>query len=256
MTTPPSDETAWADDLDGDDPLFDESIEDAPEGDLPPPEVEDGPSLVDLLVALLEAASNAVLDRPIIPRVKVSPAGLLRGEVDVVKVEVPALAASGLVIDRFVVRAEHVRFVPGLPPRLQAGPVGFKAIVSQDNVDRWTRSARLPVRLLLTPDGVVMHAGVRGVRMGEVLAELKVVGRFIQLRPRRVSLLGLPAPLARFFRGYLPLPPLPKGAHLKAVEPGDGEVAVLFEIERVDEPVTPDIARQLQRLIKLPIPGL
>ena len=40
-----------------------------------------------------------------------------------------------------------VRVVPGLPPRLQAGPVGLRAYVSQDNVDRWTRTARLPMRL-------------------------------------------------------------------------------------------------------------
>jgi hypothetical protein len=252
----PDDDVLLDDDTWGDDLLFDETIEDAPEDDPPPPEAPDAPTLVDLLVSLLDAASSRVRDAPpIVPRLKVTAAGLLRGEVDVVKIEIPGFAASGLVFDRFLIRAEKVHLKPSIPPRLQAGPVGLKAVVSQENVDRWTRTARLPVRLRLTPDGVVMTAGLRGFRMGELLAELKVAGSFLQLRPRRLSMLGLPAPLAHFFRGYLPLPPLPKGARLTSVEPGDGELCVTFVIEQVDEPITPDIAKRLQKLIRLPLPG-
>jgi hypothetical protein len=242
--------------LDVEDLLFDETIEDAPEGDLPPPEPPEPPSLVELFLGLWDAASAVVLDRPIVPRLKLTPAGLMRGEVDVVKVEIPGFAASGLVFDRFLVRAERVRMVPGFPPHIKAGPVGLKAVVSQENVDRWTRVSRLPVRLRLTPEGVVMTTGVRGIKMGRLLAELTVVGSFLQLRPRSASFLGMPAPLARFFRGYLPLPPLPKGARLRSVEPGDGELCVTLVIDEVDEAITPDVAKRLQRLIRLPIPGL
>jgi hypothetical protein len=70
-----------------------------------------------------------------------------------------AVLAAGLVLDRVVVRAQRVRVVPGLPPRLRAGPVGLRAYVSQDNVDRWTRAARLPIRLELTADGVQITTG-------------------------------------------------------------------------------------------------
>jgi len=216
---------------------------------------EDPPLLASFL-ALVDDAASRIIDHPIRPRVKATPQGLLRGELDVVKVEVPAVLAAGLVLDRVVVRAEHVRIAPGLPPRLQAGPVGLRAYVSQENVDRWTRTARLPIRLALTEDGVLLTTGVRGFKMSETLADLEVSGPFLRLAPKRMTIVGLPAPLARFFRGYLPLPPLPKGARITDVHPGDGELAVTFELDHVDEPLTPDIARRLRSLTRLPIPGL
>ena len=128
--------------------------------------------------------------------------------------------------------------------------------MSQANVDRWTKTSRLPIRVTLTEDGVVMAAGLRGIRMGEVLADLEVAGPFLRLVPKRASVGGMPAPLVRFFRGYLPLPPLPRGARLVDVRPGDGELAVTFQIDELDEPITPDIARRLRQLTRLPIPGL
>jgi hypothetical protein len=183
-------------------------------------------------------------------------AGLLKGELDVVKVEVPAVLAAGLVLDRLVVRAEHVRVVPGLPPRLQAGPVSLRAYVSQENVDRWTRSARLPIRLSLTTEGVMLTTGLRGFKMSETVADLEVSGRFLRLAPKRMTIVGLPTTLVRFFKGYLPLPPLPKGARITEVRPGDGELAVTFTLEHVDEAITPDIAKRLRSLTRLPLPGL
>jgi hypothetical protein len=213
------------------------------------------PPLAASLLALIDATSSRVLDHPIRPRVKATPAGLLRGELDVVKVEVPAVLAAGLVLDRLVVRAEHVRIVPGLPPRLQARPVGLRAYVSQANVDRWTRTTRLPLRVLLTADGVVLTTGVRGIKMGEVLADLEVAGPFLRLAPKRMTIGGVPTPMVRLLRGYLPLPPLPRGARITEVRPGDGELAVTFQIDELDEPITPDIARRLSKLTRLPLPG-
>jgi len=210
----------------------------------------------DLFVALLDAVSEAALGRPLHPQLKVSPAGLLRGEVDLVQVDLPAYAVAGLVVDRFVVRAERVRVQPGLPPVLVAEPVGFQAIVSQENVDRWTRDLRLPLRLRLTEDGVVTTTGLGGIRVGEVVTEPTVVGGFLQLRPTRASLLGMPAPLVRFLRGYLPLPPLPRSARLEHVAPADGELALSFRIDRFEQPLTPDVTDRLRRLLNLPLPGL
>lgn len=214
------------------------------------------PPLSASLLALIDAAASRVLDHPIRPRVKATPGGLLRGELDIVQVEVPAVLAAGLVLDRLVVRAERVRLVPGLPPRLQAKPVGLRAYVSQANVDRWTRTSRLPIKVTLTEEGVMLAAGIRGIRMGEVLAELEVAGPFLRLAPKRASIAGLPTPLVRFLRGYLPLPPLPRGARMVDVRPGDGQLAVTFQIDELDEAITPDIARRLRTLTRLPIPGL
>ncbi len=214
------------------------------------------PPLAASLLALIDATASRVIDHPIRPRVKASPTGLLKGELDIVQVEVPAVLAAGLVLDRLVVRAEHVRVVPGLPPRLQARPVGIRAYVSQSNVDRWIRTSHLPIRLTLTPEGVVLTTGLRGIRVGEVLTELEVAGPFLRLAPKRATIAGMPTPLLRFFKGYLPLPPLPRGARITDVRPGDGELAVTFQIDELDEALTPDIARRLRTLTRLPIPGL
>lgn len=214
------------------------------------------PPLLASFLALIDSTASRLVDHPIRPRIKMSPQGLLRGELDVVKVEVPAVLAAGLVLDRVVVRAERVRVAPGFPPRLQAGPVGLRAWVCQEHVDRWTHTARLPIRLELTEGGVLLTTGVGGFRMSETLADLEVAGRFLRLAPKRMTIVGLPAPMARFFRGYLPLPPLPKGARITDVTPGDGELVVTFELARIDEPLTPDIARRLRALARLPLPGL
>ncbi len=214
------------------------------------------PPLVASLFALIDDAASRILEHPVRPRVKVTPAGMLKGELDVVKIEVPAVLAAGLVLDRLVVRAEHVRIAPGIPPRLKAGPVTMRAYVSQANVDRWTRSARLPIRLALTGDGVMLTTGLRGIKMSETLADLEVAGRFLRLAPKRMTIVGLPTTLVRFFKGYLPLPPLPKGARITEVRPSDGELAVTFALDHIDEPITPDIARRLRSFTRLPLPGL
>lgn len=214
------------------------------------------PALLASFLGLVDEAASRLLNHPIRPRVKASPQGLLRGEIDLVQVEVPAVLAAGLVLDRLVVRVERLRVAPGLPPRVQASPVSLRAYVSQDNVDRWIHTARLPIRVALTEEGVRLTTGMRGFTMSDTLAELEVAGRFLRLAPKRMTIVGLPAPLARFFRGYLPLPPLPQGARISQVRPRDGELSVTFALEHLDEALTPDIARRLGTLARLPIPGL
>jgi hypothetical protein len=216
----------------------------------------DSTPVLEELLKLVDLASERLLDRAVRPRVKVSPSGLARGEVDVASLELPAVLAAGLVIDRIAVRAERVRVAPGLPPHLRAGPVDVTAVVTQDKVDRWTADGKLPLRLELSDAGVVVSTGVGGIRFGRLLTELDVSHGLLRLRPVRASIIGLPAPLVRFLRGYLPLPPLPRGAHLVEVLHGDGELSARFRIEEFDEPMTPDVARRLAGLLRLPIPGL
>lgn len=217
-------------------------------------EVADLHPATDLFVAFLDVVSEYALGKPLRPRFKVSANGLLRGEVDLVKVELPAFSIAGLVLDRFIIRAERVRIVPGLPPKLVAEPVGLRAVVSQDNVDRWTKDLRLPVRLRLTEEGVVTTTGLGGFRFTEVVTMPDIAGGFLRLQPTRVSLLGLPTTMSRFFRGYLPLPPLPRNAVVEAVHPSDGELTVTFRIDRFEQALTPDVTRRLAQLVDLPIP--
>jgi hypothetical protein len=210
----------------------------------------------DLFLGFLDAVSEAALGRPLRPRVKVSAAGLVRGRLDLVKLELPAYSVAGLVVDHFVVRAEHLRVIPGIPPVLVAAPVRLRAVVSQENVDRWTRQLHLPFRLRLDQEGVVTTTGFGGIRVTEILTTPDISGGFLRLRPQRASLLGVPTPLVRFLRGYLPLPPLPRDAVLESVTPGDGELALDLRIDEFRQPLTPDVRKRLRQVLDLPIPGL
>src|SRR5581483_6999669 len=117
----------------------------------------------------------------------------------------------------------------------------------QDAIDDWVRSVHLPVRLTLTPSGVHARTSLAGVSLSEVDCELEVRGPFLGLRPQRASMLGVPAPIVGMFRGYLPLPPLPMGARLQRVDPDHGRLTAWFSLDDVDEPLTPRVARVLQR---------
>jgi len=75
-----------------------------------------------------------------------------------------------LVVDRLVVHAENLRVEPGLPARLKAGPIGFKATVVQEAIDRWTHLAHLPVRLGLTV-GIAQAMGAEMLRLEQLGAD-------------------------------------------------------------------------------------
>ncbi len=73
----------------------------------------------------------------------------------------------------------------------------------QDAVDRWTNRTHLPVRLLLTDEGILVKTSVRGFSISEVATEVAVRGHFLTLRPRRASIVGLPTPVVGILRGFL-----------------------------------------------------
>jgi hypothetical protein len=154
---------------------------------------------------------------------------------------------TGLDVDRLLIRAEGLRIDPGIPPRLRSDALGFKGTVVQAAVDRWTRRTRLPVKLSLTPDGVVVKTGLRGLALSEVATELDITGPFLTLRPKRASMLGVSTSVARFFRGYLPLPPLPMGAKLVRFEPGDERMTAWFALDPLDEPISPALATSIRK---------
>jgi hypothetical protein len=207
----------------------------------------------DLVVRLLDSALQALSHPPV--RARSSPASLLRGRIDVLVFELRGLDVTGLAVDRLVTRAENVRIEPGLPPRFVAESVGMKATVSQAGVDRWVKRSRLPVKLRLTPEGVVTRTGLGGVALGEVTTQLDGAGGFLELRPTKASVLGVASPVMPPLPGYLPLPPLPAGARLRRVDHDDGTLTAWFDLGAVDEPVTPDLPRRLAKRLALPLPG-
>jgi hypothetical protein len=196
---------------------------------------------------LVDRIATRVFGQPTTLRWTANPGDALRGEVEVVTVGVPAMRMAGLRLERVVGRVERVRIQPGLVPRLKGGPVSVKATVTQDSVDRWVGSANLPLRLELTADGILSSTGIGSLRVGHVLTELEVGGRWLRLRPRQVAARELPASIRQFLVGKLPLPPLPAGARLAHVAHAAGELAVRVALEDIDEAITPSLPTRMQR---------
>jgi hypothetical protein len=207
---------------------------------------EEAPSAADLLIGLLDGTLSRVARRPVKVRAKVSPVAAMLGSIDVIVFELGELEMAGLEVERIVVHAENVRIQPGFPPRLRTGKIGFKATVGQQAIDRWTKRTHLPVRLQLTEEGIIVKTSVRGFSISEVATEVAVSGHFLTLRPRRASIVGLPTPVVGMLRGFLPLPPLPRGARLSKVDHEDQTVTAWFALDDIDQPLTPAIARRLR----------
>jgi hypothetical protein len=222
------------------------SPEDPPILQLAEPPQEEAPSPADLLIGLLDGTLSRVARRPVKVRAKTSPVSALLGTIDVIAFELGELEMAGLEVERMVVHVENVRIQPGFPPRLRTGEIGFKATVAQEAIDRWTQRTHLPVRMLLTEEGIIVKTSVRGFSIGEVATEVAVTGHFLTLRPMRASIVGLPAPMVGVLRGFLPLPPLPRGARLTKVEHEEGTVTAWFALDDIDQPLTQAIARRLR----------
>jgi hypothetical protein len=220
--------------------------EDPPILQLAEPPDEEAPSAADLLIGLLDGTLSRVARRPVKVRAKVSPVAAMLGSIDVIVFELGELEMAGLEVERIVVRAENVRIQPGFPPRLRTGRIGFKATVGQEAVDQWTKRTHLPVRMLLTVEGIIVKTSVRGFSITEVATEVAVSGHFLTLRPKRASIVGLPTPVVGMLRGFLPLPPLPRGARLSRVDHETEKVTAWFELDDIDQPLTPAIARRLR----------
>jgi hypothetical protein len=196
---------------------------------------------------LVDRVATRVFNQRTTLRWAAKPADALRGEVEVITVGVPAMKMAGLRVERVVGRVERARIQPGLIPRLKGGPVSVKATVTQESVDRWIGASNLPLRLELTDEGILSSTGIGSLRVGHVLTELEVGGRWLRLRPRQVAARELPASIRQFLVGNLPLPPLPAGARLIEVGHAPGELDVRVALDDIDEAITPSLPGRMQR---------
>jgi hypothetical protein len=212
--------------------------------------------LARLSARVADAAVTAVTGSPTRLRLRASPAGVARGELDAVRILMSGVAVAGLTIDRVDVRARGVRFVPGLPPWVRAADVEVGATIEQGDIDAWTRSAALPVRLRFRPDGVAARAGIARVRLAEVVIDLAIDGRRLRLVPRRAEMLGVSMrnPSTELLRVVLPLPPLPAGVELLRLTPEDGTAQVWFRAP-LNQPLTPkalsDLSKRLRSVVSV-----
>ncbi len=189
---------------------------------------------------------SSYLELPIRASWEGSAADSIRGSFQEPRLELDGLASSWLPLERVEFSADHARFTPGVPPRIEVEGPRLAISVGQSAVDDWVRRFRMPFRLRLGERGLQLETKVAGFPVGEIETKLEVVGGWFVLQPRRASILGVPNYVATLFRSYLPLPPLPSDARLLRIDHCPEEVQLTFAVDDFEETITPGLMDRLQ----------
>ncbi|HEX4904727.1 MAG TPA: LmeA family phospholipid-binding protein [Acidimicrobiales bacterium] len=197
-----------------------------------------------IATAVADAAVSAAVGRPATVRLGLSRRGVLGGRADRVTLRLRGLEVAGLVLDAVHVDARRAWIAPGWPPRLRTGPVEVAVTVTQAALDDWLLADALPFRLRLREGGLIVRTGAVGIRLAELHAGIAVEDGRVVVVAERADILGVtvPSPPVRI---PLPLPPLPGGTTPTSLVVRDGSITIGLRVPRVDEPLTPELLRNL-----------
>ena len=160
------------------------------------------------------------------------------------------MEVGGLVVDHILVRICDVDMIPGLPPRFRVPLVRVAATVTQRWIDGWLLAEGLPLRMRLGEQGLAISSSLDSFGLGEIETELMVQGRWLKLVPRRAGPLPLPQLASDLFAGYLPLPELPRGARLAAVQHDAGELTVHLELPGFEGSLTAGLTDRVRKQLR------
>lgn len=161
--------------------------------------------------------------------------------------ELQGLATAWVNLEQIVWRADEVRFIHGLPARLKLTTPSIELAIGQAELDRWLGQFRLPYRLELAADGLIVHTEIAGFPLAQFETRLEVVGGWFALEPKRASILGVPGYVPSLFKSYLPLPPLSKETRLSKVTHQSGQLRLRFAIDDFEEEVSPGLLLRLRK---------
>lgn len=163
------------------------------------------------------------------------------------RLEFAGLATAWMDLKQVIWRAERVRFVPGLPARIEVAGPRVEIAVGQEAIDRWLRRFELPYRIELGAEALIIHTEIAGFPIAQLEARLAVVNGWFVLQPKRASILGVPNYVAALFRTYLPLPPLTGSTKLVDIGHESGLLRLTFALEDFVEEVVPGMLARVQK---------
>lgn len=163
------------------------------------------------------------------------------------RLEFAGLATAWMELKQVVWHADKVRFVPGLPARIEVTGPRVEIAVGQDAIDRWLRRFELPYRIELGAEALIVHTEIAGFPLAQLEAKLAIVNGWFVLQPKRASILGVPNYVATLFRTYLPLPPLTGSTRLVAIGHEPGLLRLTFALEDFTEDVMPGMLLRVQK---------
>ena len=163
------------------------------------------------------------------------------------QLEFAGFATALLPLEKIVWRASQVKLIPALPVRVALKDPSVEIVIGQAEVDRWQKRFRLPYRLELAKDGLIVHTEMAGFPVAEFETRLEVVGGWFVLQPQRASLFGLPGYVSSLFRTYLPLPPLSRETRLAGIEHEPGLLKLRFAMDDFEENITPGVLDRIRK---------
>jgi hypothetical protein len=190
---------------------------------------------------------SSYLEMPVKLAFEGSVGDALRGTFEGVSLEVAGVATAWLPLERIGLHAVRASLTPGLPAVLSVEEPVVSLTVGQRDLDRWQGRFQLPFRLQLGEKGLIVNTEVAGVALSELETRLEVVNGWFVLRPRSVSILGVPSQIARWFRAYLPLPPISPEARLTGIDHAADRITLHFSVSDFEEEITPGMLKRLRR---------
>ena len=163
------------------------------------------------------------------------------------RVEFTGIATAWLNLQKIICHAAEVHFIAGPPAKIQLQSPSIEIVVGQAELDRWVARFKLPYRLELAAQGLVVHTEIAGFPVGEFETRLEVVDGWFVLQPKRASILGVPSYVSDLFRSYLPLPPVSSEARLANIEHAPGALHLTFALDDFTEEVTPGLLTRLRK---------
>jgi hypothetical protein len=190
---------------------------------------------------------SSYLEMPVKLAFEGSMGDALRGTFEGVSLEVAGVATAWLPLERIGLHAARASLTPGLPAVLSVEEPVVSLTVGQRDLDRWQGRFQLPFKLQLGEKGLIVNTEVAGIALSEFETKLEVVNGWFVLRPRSVSILGVPSQIARWFRAYLPLPPVSPEARLTGIDHAAGRITLHFSVSDFEEEITPGMLNRLRK---------
>jgi hypothetical protein len=183
---------------------------------------------------LTSAIASMLVEHEVSLAIRPSWESIRSGRVGTVRARIGAVGFAGLRLTSIDVAAHDVGIRPALPPHLLARAVDATATIEQRSVDQWSRRLRLPARLVITPSGLMARFGVAGLRLGQIDMNVAASAGGVRLSPRRLTTFGIDVQMQDQLDIRLPIPLLPAGAELTAVDWGAGTGSVTVHVDDLD----------------------
>ena len=206
----------------------------------------------DPLEAVVNAARAGVLGREITFRigstevtltivdldVRSTPMGLMVGQYEDVRLVAERVSWGATRVRRLSIRCRNVHLRTGAGTTLVAAPVEIDAVLDEEELARWLGSRARWAQLSIGADRVARLSLADHPKLGHIEVTPRMDGAAVRLVPTAIVLRGRRYPVRRSPGLRIQPAGMPRGALLRGVETGQGEVSISAVVPEWRQPVS------------------